>query len=139
MSESAAKPAFVIRWAPIKDIAASSVCCMQESALDLVEQAQSNNGAYLILRSVALQPPDLVINAGPSACLHGWLDLPPTPSDGGLMVSQGGLGDMLRRGNYNASENPSPDTCTSQLSAFCLMTKASGMVWPQQGQRSPGN
>ena len=60
---------------------------MQEAALDLVEQAQSNNGAYLNLRSVALQPPDLVINAGPSACLHGWLDLPPAPSDAGVMVS----------------------------------------------------
>ncbi|KAK9799370.1 hypothetical protein WJX73_004741 [Symbiochloris irregularis] len=58
----------------------------EEAALNLVEQAQSNNGAYLNLRSVALQPPDLVISAGPSACLHGWLDLPPTPSEGALMV-----------------------------------------------------
>ena len=59
---------------------------LQAAALDLVEQAQAATGAFLNLRSVVLQPPGTVMNPGPSSCLAGWLDLPPSASDGPLMV-----------------------------------------------------
>ena len=54
--------------------------------MELVEQAQAASGAYLNLRSVVLQAPSPVLNPGPSACLAGWLDIPPLPSDAPLMV-----------------------------------------------------
>lgn len=59
---------------------------LQAAAIELVEQAQMGEGAYLKLKSVVLQPPSPLVSPGPSACLAGWLDLPPSPPDGPLMV-----------------------------------------------------